>query len=110
MTTRLLTEDGVVVFASHDQNYPWHFQELPRPVGRYVSRCVIPGNLLNAGYYLISPGADVPCVEVIFFEELTLGFHVEQTGAAASRYPEKVPGVICPVLEWQLDKLEVTLP
>jgi lipopolysaccharide transport system ATP-binding protein len=106
MSIRALTEDGVTVFTTTDQNHPWHEGETRQP-GRYVSRCRIPGNLLNAGYYLISAGCDIPFTEIIFFEEKALGFHVEQTGGVNSRYPERWPGVICPDLTWSLVPLGI---
>jgi homopolymeric O-antigen transport system ATP-binding protein len=101
MSIRLLREDGLTVFTSTDQNSVGTTETLRQP-GRYVSRCRIPGNLLNAGYYLISAGCDFPFLEVVFFEEMTLGFRIEQVGGVNSRYPERWPGVITPDLDWSL--------
>jgi lipopolysaccharide transport system ATP-binding protein len=108
MSIRVLTEDGTTVFMSTDQNCPF-YDEL-RPAGHHVSLCRIPGNLLNAGSYLLSAGCDIPFTEVLFFEEMTLGFRVEQTGGINSRYPERWPGLICPDLHWKIipgDKFNV---
>ncbi len=97
---RVLTGDGITVFTSTDQENQSHPDGFNIP-GRYLSRCGIPGNLLNIGHYFISPGADIPFVEVIFFEEQCLGFHVEQTGGVSGKYPELWPGLICPCVLWE---------
>ena len=96
---RLLTEDGIVVFTSSDQNSTW-FTAGERMPGHYFTRCCIPGNLLNTGNYLVTVSSDVPFVETGFFEEHVLGFHVEQTGGVSGLYTEKWPGLVCPELAW----------
>jgi lipopolysaccharide transport system ATP-binding protein len=99
---RLLTSEGTEVFSSADTaNADWRHR--PRGVGRYMSRCTIPGNLLNEGLYMITVGGDIPFVEGFFVEECVIRFGVEQTGGPGSHDPEKWPGVICPQLNWEIE-------
>ncbi|MHB1557198.1 MAG: ABC transporter ATP-binding protein [Isosphaeraceae bacterium] len=101
-SVRILTVDGVVVFTSTDQDASWRQQPTCQP-GRYRVSCRVPGNLLNVGNYFVTPGADVPFVEVIYFEEQALGFQIEQTGGVSGKYPETWPGIVCPRLDWAID-------
>ncbi|MFH1950049.1 MAG: ABC transporter ATP-binding protein [Pseudomonadota bacterium] len=103
---RIITADGTVVFTSADSNdSAWDGR--PRHPGTYVSRCEIPGNLLNEGQYgLLNVWADIPFVKVMFLEENLLNFHVEQTGGVSGRFPERWSGVICPALPWSIATIE----
>ncbi|HEX8117326.1 MAG TPA: ABC transporter ATP-binding protein [Pyrinomonadaceae bacterium] len=99
----LSTGDGVDVFHSNDMaDAAW--VEQPRPPGRYVSRCSVPGNLLNAGPYTLRVSADIPHKEILFIYEQSLTFEVEGAGAAI-QFSEKWPGVICPRLPWSVRQL-----
>jgi lipopolysaccharide transport system ATP-binding protein len=98
---RLLTSTGTEVFSSADTgNEDWRHR--PRGVGRYVSRCEIPGNLLNEGVYMLTVGGDIPGIEGFFVEECVIRFEVEQTGGPGSHDPGNWPGVVCPQLEWEV--------
>jgi lipopolysaccharide transport system ATP-binding protein len=99
---RIITADGTVVFTSSDSNdSAWDGR--PRHPGKYVSRCKIPGNLLNEGQYaLLNVWADIPLVKVMFLEENLLTFYIEQTGGVSGRFSEKWSGVICPALPWTI--------
>lgn len=99
---RLIASDGSVVFTSSDSNdSSWEGKN--RFPGIYVSRCEVPGNLLNEGQYTLTVSADIPFIETLFFEENVLSFHVEQTGGVSGRFPERWPGVICPMLPWRIE-------
>ena len=63
-----------------------------RGVGRYVSRCEIPGNLLNQGIYLVTVGGDIPYVESFFIEQSVIRFEVEQTGGPGSHDRRQMAG------------------
>jgi lipopolysaccharide transport system ATP-binding protein len=102
---RLLTEEGTVVFTSADSSDRSWRGEVRYP-GRYVSRCEIPGDFLNAGLYGLVVSADIPFVEVLFMEENVVAFHVEQTGGSGGDYPERWPGVVCPALPWSIQVQE----
>ena len=71
-----------------------------------MSRCEVPGNLLNELNYLVSVTADVPFVEWLAKEESVLAFKIERERADTSlRTGEKLPGVVCPRLSWQVETL-----
>jgi lipopolysaccharide transport system ATP-binding protein len=76
-----------------------------RTAGRYVSRCVIPADLLNAGQYLVSVIASAYRVRRYFREDGALSFSVDAAGAPGGQWPEPRPGVVRPRLEWRIDKV-----
>ena len=99
---RVTTAEGEGAFTTADGANSDRMVPAPRGPGIYVSRCLIPGNLLNENTYSVTVSADVPFVEILFFEENVLRFHVEQTGGVSGRYGERWPGVVCPNLEWEI--------
>ena len=99
---QVITPDGTVAFTSADSADPSYETKKCTP-GRYTTRCFVPGNLLNEGFYILAVGADIPFEKQLFLEEGAIGFSVEQTGGVSSRFPEKWPGVICPQLKWQTE-------
>lgn len=102
---RLSTSSGEAVLTSADSaDAQW--SEMTRYSGIYLSRCRIPGDFLNEGSYLISVSADVPFIEVFFVEDTALAFQVNQTGGVSGRYPERWPGIVCPRLEWHVNRTE----
>jgi len=103
----LLNSEGVILFAPNDGEDAGCESGLRQP-GSYMSTCKIPGTLLNSGLYVITPSADIPSVENFFFEENALRFHVERTGGSYSSRPDRLPGVICPSLQWQISTLKRT--
>ncbi len=100
----LLTSDGIVVFVAGDNEDRKWLGRLRDP-GHYKSICKVPGLLLNSGVYALTVASDMRNVELLFAEENTLRFHVEQTQVPAHSYA-KPAGVICPFLEWRVSKLE----
>jgi lipopolysaccharide transport system ATP-binding protein len=104
LAVRLLASDGTVVFTSTDSP-SWERCGGVREPGRYISRCEIPGELLNDGSYGITVAADVPGVAVLFNEESVLTFRVENTDGRRSPVLEQWPGVICPALRWEVRNL-----
>jgi len=102
---RLLASDGTIILTSADSsNNSW--EDSSRQPGRYTSRCEIPGNFLNVGQYLITVSGDIPFVQELFLIENCLNFHVEQTGSHSGRFPERWPGMICPKLDWRIERLD----
>ena len=81
-----------------------NFLEQSKP-GHYTTRCYFPRDLLNEGFYSLTLSADIPFQKILFFEEGAMGFSVEQTGGVSARYPEKLPGVVCPRLKWENEPL-----
>ena len=102
---RVVTPEGTIAFSTSDSVAP-NYADGSRVAGIYSTRCVIPGNLLNEGYYSLVAGADIPFKAVLFFEEAAMGFYVEQTSDLKTRFPEKWPGAVCPLLEWQTEKID----
>jgi len=100
----LLSMRGEYVFTSFDVDDTEAFARwAQRPAGRYVSRCIIPADLLNGGRYLLSVNASVFRVKRYFFEEYVAGFHVDATGAPGSQWPETRAGLIRPRLAWEIE-------
>lgn len=101
----LSTISGEDIFTSIDAS-DGDWIDRDREKGIYLSRCKIPGNLLQAGSYLVRVSADIPFTEVLFQSENLLSFHILQTGGVSGRYAEKWPGIICPDLDWQVTRLK----
>jgi lipopolysaccharide transport system ATP-binding protein len=103
----VIAPDGAIAFSTADSFDP-SYDEGPRNAGLYISRCVIPENLLNEGFYNLTLTADIPHKKVLFYEESVLGFFVEQTGGLAARFPDKWPGAVRPHLNWQTQPVKST--
>lgn len=101
---RLLSSDGTIILTSADSSSS-SWEDSSRQPGRYTSRCEIPGSFLNVGQYLITVSGDIPLVQELFLVENCLNFHVEQTGSHSGRFPERWPGVICPNLDWRVERV-----
>jgi lipopolysaccharide transport system ATP-binding protein len=99
---QVITSDGTIAFTSADSADPSYETKKCTP-GHYATRCFVPGNLLNEGFYSLTFGADIPFVKGLFLEEGAIGFSVEQTGGVSTRFAEKWQGVICPKLKWQTE-------
>jgi lipopolysaccharide transport system ATP-binding protein len=102
---QVITHDGTIAFTSSDSADPSYETKKCTP-GHYATRCFVPGNLLNEGFYSLTLGAAIPLKKFLFNEEGAMGFSVEQTGGVSARFPEKWPGVICPQLKWQTEMFD----
>ncbi|MCQ9204967.1 MAG: ABC transporter ATP-binding protein [Omnitrophica bacterium] len=101
----LLNAEGVVIFSPNDaEDIAWHGRK--REPGKYMSICTVPGGMLNSGAYTITIGADIVPGGAMLWEDNVLRFEIEQTGGLQSRAPDRLAGVICPSLEWHIDKLK----
>jgi lipopolysaccharide transport system ATP-binding protein len=100
MALRFVLADGSIAFTTSDSAASGYEMKSLSP-GFYTSCCVVPGDLLNEGFYCLTLSADIPFQKVLFLEEGALGFSVEQTGGVNARFAEKWPGAVCPRLEWQ---------
>lgn len=102
----LTTMLGEYVLNSFDTDEPDLFERYAvRPAGRYVSRCMLPADLLNAGQYLVTVIASAYRVRRFFREDGALSFSVDATGAPGGQWPEPRPGVIRPRLEWAIERV-----
>lgn len=95
-----------VIFATIDTSNNWRSE--PRAAGRYISRAIVPGNLLAPGKYLV--GASVyshtPLIkhartgEVISFTVTQPRGQEPAQSTAQSDYPRYLGGAFRPLLEW----------
>ena len=78
---------------------PWY--GVPQPVGLFQSTCIIPGNVLNEGRYVISAILGRVPNRTVVVEESVLSFDVHDTGAMREEYFGNWAGpVIRPRLHW----------
>jgi len=100
---QLTNEDGAIVFVSHEIDSPWYRQ--PRPPGRYVTRAIIPPNLLAEGTFVVSAGVHgMDPVQVRVYERDAAAFQVVDPLAGDSArgdYGGQMPGVVRPLLRWK---------
>jgi lipopolysaccharide transport system ATP-binding protein len=95
--TFVLATSNVRAISSTDD--PWY--GTPQPVGMYESTCVIPGNFLNEGRYVISAIVGRVPHKTTILEESVLTFDVHDTGAMREEYFGNWSGpVIRPRLPW----------
>lgn len=95
---------GECAFVVHDT------QAKPLKRGRYVTRCLVPGNFLNEGSYFVglamsSFGAGIV---VHYYEKSCLSFNVADRHDDVVTRPGHgmpIPGVVRPHLDWDLHKL-----
>ena len=99
----VINEEGIEAFLPLDNDVTW--RNKPRPVGRYVSTSVIPGDLLSEGRYFIGPtiGTENPTVKRLRVND-AVAFHVidsmDGNGARADS-TGNIPGVVRPLLKWE---------
>jgi lipopolysaccharide transport system ATP-binding protein len=101
---RLSTPEGTDVFAAHNGDI-WGNLDA-RPKGIYKSRCIIPGNLLNTGKYIVnvavgtSAGVGIPSGPVLSIEvtDTDKSAHYNYTSSYFS-------GVVRPKLDWEISKI-----
>lgn len=102
----LTTARGDQVFTSFDTDDQKRFEKYgARPAGRYISRCIIPPDLLNGGRYTLGVNASTYRVRRYFMEEQALNFNVDTSGAPGMQWPEARPGVLRPRFEWEIERL-----
>lgn len=95
----LLTSDGVIAFASTNQNVMDNQELAPN---NYVTSCLISADLLNNGNYLVNVHIGIPGVKVLIQGKEYLGFTVEGSGGHGSTFSERWQGVMAPRLTWSL--------
>ena len=102
----LNTGRGEAVFTTFDTDDLLMFERFTnRKPGRYVSRCIIPPDMLNAGRYSLNVNASSYRIRRYFAEEQALEFNVDATAAPGMHWPEPRPGVTRPRLEWKIETL-----
>ena len=102
----LLTMRGEYVFTSFDLDDPDKFeQHAVRLAGHYISRCSIPANTLNEGRYVLAVNASSFRIKRYFWDDHSLAFTVDATGAPGKQWPELRMGPVRPALEWMIDRI-----
>ncbi len=102
----LLSTRGELVFTSFDTDEGSLYEKYPsRSSGQYLSRCVVPGDLLNEGRFVVGVNASSFRVKRYFQEEQALTFTVDATGAPGMQWPEPRLGPIRPRIQWTIEKI-----
>ena len=79
--------------------------------GRYIARCIIPGNILNSGtYYIGIVLSSISPAHIIHFKkrdlfQLTITDPIEGT-ITRGGYCGVMPGVVRPVLKWECERIK----
>jgi lipopolysaccharide transport system ATP-binding protein len=99
----LMNTHGEVIFTSFDTDDPIQYEQYSvRQAGHYVSRCVIPGDLLNEGRYMLGMNASVYRLKRYFQDEHAMSFNVDATGAPGKQWLENRQGFLRPRLNWEI--------
>jgi lipopolysaccharide transport system ATP-binding protein len=99
----LLGADGSPLLNSKDVEAT--DEEVVRLPGRYISRCMIPSDLLNYGQYFVAVGADFPTIQSHFYRDRCISFTIERTGGAGGHLTDHRPGVLRMRLPWDVDRV-----
>ena len=97
----LSTEWGETALVSTDQG----LQPLEVEPGEYESVCTIPGDLLNLRTYVLSVGCGIPRRRKLIPYKSYLRFSTVGVGHHGAAPGQNWPGVVCPKLEWHIEKL-----
>lgn len=101
----LSTIRGEYVFTSFDVDDTDEFEKhSTRQPGVYTSKCVIPGDLLNEGRYIIGVNASSFGVKRYFMDENALSFSVDPSAAPGMQWAEQRQGPLRPRLNWTIER------
>jgi lipopolysaccharide transport system ATP-binding protein len=101
----LMTARGEYIFTSFDTDEPEEFQKYgSRKAGHYVSRCTLPGDLLNEGRFVVGINASSYKIKRYFGDERAVNFNVNPTGAPGMQWAEMRHGPIRPRLSWTIEE------
>lgn len=98
----VLTQDGEIAFVATDHIFQ---PEMQMP-GIYRTICSIPGKLLNCRNYILSISCDIPGERMMIAPGEYISFTVSGAGNHGSHFPETWPGVVCPEVDWTVEKLD----
>ncbi|MCJ7533524.1 MAG: hypothetical protein MUO64_21185, partial [Anaerolineales bacterium] len=100
----LMSGQGEVIFTAFDTDEPELYERYSvRPEGHYLSRCLIPPDLLNEGRYVVGINASTFRIRRYFQDEYALAFSVDPSGAPGMQWPETRLGPLRPRLVWQIE-------
>jgi lipopolysaccharide transport system ATP-binding protein len=102
----IMNEEGIKVCVLHDLDPTW--RKRPRPIGKYTSSAIIPGNLLAEGTHLVGIAlSSHDPVEVHCYERDAIAFQVVDSmdgDSARGDYAGPMDGVVRPALEWHTEQ------
>ncbi len=96
---------GEILFTTSDYD-ALTSQVIDRKAGTFISTITIPGELLKAGSYYGTVGADIKNERIIFAENDIVHFDVFESGDDTLAERHKRIGVIAPVLSWETTEAE----
>ncbi len=100
-------QEGINVFDTHSVDHPLYNQK--HPVGKFEATTWVPKSLLNTGTYLVSTAIFNHTDQVIHLHEKdVILFNVHEVFdemTARGNSPGDFPGVIRPMLKWQIEKV-----
>jgi lipopolysaccharide transport system ATP-binding protein len=101
LVIQILTQMGVVAFTSTDHNIRDAKHE---SAGSYISKCSIPGFLLNNGKYIVRVWSGVPGVKRLLNPNDYLSISITGGASHGSLYKDynHWPGAVCPKIEWEI--------
>ncbi|MEK7224765.1 MAG: Wzt carbohydrate-binding domain-containing protein, partial [Bacteroidota bacterium] len=104
----VFNQDGINVFDTHSVSSPYYDQ--PHEKGNYSAIAWIPENMMNTGSYFISCAIFNHQQHVIHFHEKDISFFTVQDAltenTARGKSPGDLPGVVRPLLKWEINKVE----
>lgn len=99
-------KDGVNVFDTHSVNTKQYSE--PHEAGLHIAKAWIPSNLMNTGIYFVSCAIFNHLEQVIHFHEKDIAaLHIHDVfdkENARGVSPGEFPGVIRPLLNWEIEK------
>ena len=102
----LSTVRGEYVFTSFDvDDEDMYEKHTTRQAGHYLSRCTLPGDLLNEGRYILGVNASSFGVKRYFMDENALAFTVDPVGAPGMQWAEPRQGPLRPRLDWVIEEV-----
>jgi lipopolysaccharide transport system ATP-binding protein len=100
---QISNEEGLLLFVTGDQRSTWGRR--PKPVGRFISTVVIPGNFLAEGRMFITVAMHTLEPQVTHYREAdAVAFQVIDSmdgDSARGDYAGPVGGVVRPLLQWE---------
>lgn len=103
---KLYTTRGELLFISSDRDERQHHEGyFTRGPGRYVSRCHVPGNLLNGGVFIVGLSAAVMNVDRYFVDSNCVRFEISAASEMTSLWADNRGGFFRPMLQWEIESL-----
>lgn len=109
----LQTTHGEVVLTSFDTDDSVMYEQYRvRPAGRFISRCILPGDFLNEGRYVLGVNASAFRIKRYFHDEQAVTFNIDASGAPGMQWAENRMGAVRPRLDWEIEQTsqQFTIP